>query len=67
MHHACGVNVQTMTLPWEDQTGSLARRVAAETAREIVEERIGPGELITEVELAARTGVSTPASVCPSR
>lgn len=62
MHQAYGVNVQTMTLPWEDQTGSLARRVAAETAREIVEERIGPGELVTEVELAARTGVSrTPA------
>ncbi|AQP47058.1 hypothetical protein BW730_05520 [Tessaracoccus aquimaris] len=62
MHQAYWEGVQTMTLPWEDQTGPLARRVAAATARAIVEEEVSPGTLLTEVELATRTGVSrTPA------
>lgn len=51
------------TLPWESPTsGTLAHKVAATTARSIVEQRLDAGDLITEVDLARDQGVSrTPA------
>lgn len=53
----------TSCLPWESEAiATLAHRVAANTARGIVEQRRPPGELITEVDLARDEGVSrTPA------
>lgn len=50
-------------LPWQaPDGGSLAARVAAETARSVVEGRLAPGTLLTEADLAGAHGVSrTPA------
>lgn len=56
------MNTQAV-LPWQlADSGPLAARVAATTARAVVEGRLAPGSLITEVELAATHQVSrTPA------
>ena len=50
-------------LPWDSETGrSLAEKVAARTAKRIVQGQLAAGELITEVELATTEGTSrTPA------
>lgn len=46
-------------LPWESaEPVTLAHRVASVVAREIVEQRCAAGDLITEIELAKRQGVS---------
>lgn len=51
-------------LPWERDpaTQPIAQRIAANTARKIVEKRLPAGELLTEKDLAASEGASrTPA------
>ena len=45
-------------LPWQTVDGPIAQRVAGQVAREIAEGEIEPGELLTEVAVAERTGVS---------
>lgn len=63
--HACDSfgSVADLRLPWhQPDATTIAERVAAETARRIVQEEIPPGGLVTELELAARHQVSrTPA------
>lgn len=50
-------------LPWHRTDGAtIAMRIAASVAQAIVEQRLDPGTLLTEVELAAEHGASrTPA------
>lgn len=53
-----------LTLPWEltDETSPIAARMAAWAAREIIEQRYEPGQLLTEAELAeAQQASRTPA------
>src|SRR5699024_7451421 len=46
-----------LPLPWHDPAPrSAARRLAAETARAIVEGRVDAGDLLTEVQLAEEAG-----------
>ncbi|MGO1561140.1 Transcriptional regulator, GntR family [Actinomycetales bacterium JB111] len=47
-----------LELPWQNGDGLIAERVAGRVAREIAEGDIEPGEVLTEVAIAARTGVS---------
>jgi DNA-binding GntR family transcriptional regulator len=47
-----------LELPWQNVDGPIAERVAGRVAREIAEGDIEPGEVLTEVAIAARTGVS---------
>lgn len=56
--------MESLELPWLDAPESrpLAERIAASVAQQIAEGDIEPGELLTEVEVAARHGASrTPA------
>ena len=50
-------------LPWDaDEGRSLAQKLAARTAKRIVQGELAPGDLLTEVELSMAEGVSrTPA------
>ncbi|MBM6590606.1 GntR family transcriptional regulator [Brevibacterium sp. RIT 803] len=53
-----------LTLPWEttDDASPIAARMAAWAAREIIEQRYEPGQLLTEAELAeAQRASRTPA------
>lgn len=53
-----------LTLPWEstDDTSPIAARMAAWAAREIIEQRYEPGQLLTEADLAeAQKASRTPA------
>lgn len=52
--------MESHDLPWLDTSGPrpLADRIAAEVARGIADGDIPPGELLTEVEVAARHGAS---------
>ncbi|GAA1314006.1 MAG: GntR family transcriptional regulator [Brachybacterium tyrofermentans] len=49
-----------LELPWHDESPSrpLADRIAASVARRIADGDIEPGELLTEVEIAAQHGAS---------
>lgn len=56
--------VDTLTLPWEqlDERSALATKLAADTARAIIEQELCPGTLLTEADLASTHGSSrTPA------
>lgn len=51
-------------LPWErdDDRAPISSRIAAATARQIIEQELEAGDLITEADIAAREGASrTPA------
>lgn len=52
--------MESPALPWlsAPENRPIAERIAAVVAREIAEGDIGPGELLTEVEVAARHGAS---------
>ncbi|MGC3021778.1 GntR family transcriptional regulator [Brevibacterium sp. FAM 24630] len=55
---------ELLTLPWQrtDDTAPIASRMAAWAAREIIERRFEPGELLTEADLAeAQKASRTPA------
>ncbi|MDN5807235.1 MAG: GntR family transcriptional regulator [Brevibacterium sp.] len=55
---------ELLTLPWEstDDTSPIASRMAAWAAREIIEQRYEPGQLLTEADLAeAQKASRTPA------
>ena len=45
---------ELLTLPWQltDDSSPIASRMAAWAAREIIERRFEPGELLTEADLA---------------
>lgn len=45
-------------LPWDIEGGAIADRVAGGLARRIAEGEIEPGEVLTEVEVAASVGAS---------
>lgn len=45
-------------LPWEDDSGSIAERVAGLLAKRIAWGETEPGEVLTEVGVAASIGVS---------